>query len=190
MQNTNLKPRKSANINFTGHHLDVKPLIEELAATNEWNKYVGRLNHPQSPHRDTDDIWLRYAQENLTKPDEKVTGPHESVWYPSCEVLPSAKVLAQTLFDMVGGKQFGGCLIIRVPPGKQVYTHVDRAWHATHYEKIVVQIAGNRETEFSFEDGGLSPIEGEVYWADNYWPHWLINHSAEPWINLTVNYRR
>lgn len=170
---------------------DVVPLAEELDAHPElWNDYKGRLNNPASPHRDSDDIWLRFAKDNLDDKDHKVDGPHESVWFPASETLPAAKSLAIRMFEMTGASQLGGVLIIRVPPGKQIYPHVDRAWHAMHYEKFAVQISGNEQQQFAFEDGALSAKSGESYWLDNYFPHWVTNPTPDPWINMTVCYRR
>jgi hypothetical protein len=182
--------RDSAHIGLLPYRFDVRPVQEELQAHPElWNEYKGRLNHPQSPHRHTDDIWLRFAEENLGKPLERVLGPHKSVWYPAADVLPSAKALAIEMFESVNGREFGGVLIIRVPPGKEIYPHVDRAWHAEYYQKIAVQIVGNARQEFAFEDGSLSALPGTAYWLDNSFLHWVLNPTPEPWINMTVCYR-
>lgn len=168
----------------------VAPLKAELEAHPElWNQYKGRLNHPLSPHRHTDDIWLRFAEENLGKPDERVMGPHKSVWYPSSHVLSAGRALAEEMYHFVHGKEFGGVLIIRVPPGKEIYRHVDAGWHAAHYSKIAVQIEGDPEQEFAFEDGSISALPGESYWLDNSHPHWVTNPTSKPWINMTVCYR-
>ena len=169
---------------------DVAPLVAELAAGPElWNQYKGRLNHPQSPHRHTDDIWLRFAKENLGRPEERVMGPHESVWYPVCTDLRAGRALAEEMFRFVEGKQLGGVLIIRIPPGKEIYPHIDAGWHAAFYKKIAVQISGDPEQEFAFEDGSLRALPGESYWLDNSHPHWVTNPTPKDWINMTVCYR-
>lgn len=179
------------HIGFYGCRFEVGPLIDELVAHPElWNQYKGRLNHPMSPHRHTDDIWIRFAKENLDKPDERVMGPHESVWYPSCHDIPAAKALAEDMYEFVDGKELGGVLIIRVPPGKEIYPHVDLGWHAAYYQKIAVQISGDTEQEFAFEDGSLRALKGESYWLDNSHLHWVKNPTEKDWINMTVCYRK
>jgi Aspartyl/Asparaginyl beta-hydroxylase len=179
-----------SHIGLLHKKFNVQPIITELAAHTElWNQYKGRLNHPKSPHRHTDDIWLRFAKDNLGNPDERVMGPHESVWYPASDTLPAAKKLAEEMYSYVNGKQLGGVLIIRIPPGKEIYPHQDLGWHAQHYSKIAVQISGDPEQEFSFEDGSLSALPGESYWLDNAHPHWVTNQTPVDWINMTVCYR-
>jgi hypothetical protein len=179
------------HIGLYDRKFDVAPIAQELDAHPElWNQYTGRLSHPQSPHRDTDDIWLRFAKENLNKPDERVMGPHESVWFPASNDLSRAKGLAEEMFDFVAGATMGGVLIIRVPAGKAIYPHVDTGWHALHYQKIAVQISGDPHQSFAFEDGGLSARAGEAYWLDNSHPHWVTNPTSKDWINMTVCYRK
>ena len=179
-----------SHIGVLPQRFNVEPLRQALLAHPElWNQYKGRLNHPESPHRDTDDIWMRFAKENLGHPDERVMGPHESVWYPASETLSAGRALAERMYHYVEGKEFGGVLIIRVPPGRQIYRHVDLGWHAAHYQKIAVQIEGHPDQEFAFEDGSLSALSGECYWLDNSFPHWVTNPTSKDWINMTVCYR-
>lgn len=181
----------SAHIGLTEHRFDIDPIRAELDAHPElWNEYKGRLNHPRSPHRHTDDIWLRFAEENLNDKEGKVDGPHKSVWYPASDALPETKKLALKMFELMDGKELGGILVIRVPPGKEIYKHVDGGWHAQYYEKFAVQISGDPWQEFAFEDGGLSAKSGESYWLDNSFPHWVLNPTMRPWINMTVCYRK
>jgi hypothetical protein len=178
------------HIGLYDRKFDVSPVMQEIEAHPElWNQYKGRLNHPQSPHRDTDDIWIRFAKENLEKPEERVMGPHESVWYPASETLSRTKRLAQEMFDFVDGETMGGVLIIRVPSGKAIYPHVDLGWHAAHYRKIAVQLSADVGQSFTFEDGGLNARAGESYWLDNSHPHWVTNPTPKDWINMTVCYR-
>ena len=185
--NAMLKPE---HIGLQSQKFNVRGVQAELALHPElWNEYRGRTNHPQSPHRGTDDIWLRFAEDNLNDPDARVMGPHKSVWYPSANQLPLAKSLAMKMFDLVKGKEMGGVLIIRIPPGKEIYPHVDSAWHAEYYNKIAIQIEGNAKQEFAFEDGCLSALPGQMYWLDNSYLHWVTNPTQKDWINMTVCYR-
>jgi hypothetical protein len=179
-----------AYIGLYPQRFNVEPLRAALLAHPElWNQYKGRLNHPQSPHRYTDDIWMRFAKENLDHPDDRVMGPHESVWYPASEILASGKDLAERMYRYVEGKELGGVLIIRVPAGSRILPHVDLGWHAAYYQKIAVQIEGHPQQEFAFEDGSLSAMSGESYWLNNAYPHWVTNPTLRDWINMTVCYR-
>src|SRR5215469_9044648 len=99
----------SAHIRLTSHRFNVEAIQQELAEHPKlWNEYKGRLNHPLSPHRHTDDIWLRFAQDNLGDRNRKVEGPHTSVWYPASDQLPLIKKLALEMYQLIEGKQLGG----------------------------------------------------------------------------------
>jgi hypothetical protein len=59
--------------------LDVIPLLNALAQRPElWNENTLRTTHPQSPHQQTDDIWLLFNR----IPDD----PSEVI--DDCEVIP------------------------------------------------------------------------------------------------------
>jgi Aspartyl/Asparaginyl beta-hydroxylase len=167
--------------------VDVGALQQELADA-PWDEHRWRTEHPRSPHREISDIWVRYNTiQNL--------GPHFNdehipVWYPVAERLPSARALAEMLFESMGARQLGAVLITRIPPGGQVYPHVDSGWHAATFEKFAVQVKGNSRQSFCFEDSQLSPEEGEIYQFDNSKPHWVLNPSGEDRITLIVCLRR
>lgn len=177
------------NISLLEARLDVSPLAADLVAHPEvWNEYRWRTQHPQSPHREVDDIWVRFnAIENL---GPHFNDPHEAVWYPVVEKIPSVKALSADVLRIVGGKILGGILITRVPAGKQVYPHVDFGWHALSHDKFAVQIAGNTDQAFCFHDERLSALPGELYQFNNQVPHWVVNDSEEDRVTLIVCVRR
>lgn len=177
------------NIQLLPKRFDIAPLRAELSAHPEvWNQHRWRTEHPRSPHREVDDIWVRYNTiENL---GPHFNDPHEAVWYPVVEKIPAAKVLAESVLTEVGEKGLGGVLITRVPAGKQVYPHVDQGWHAVSHDKYAVQIAGNADQSFCFEDATLSALPGELYQFNNQAPHWVLNPTTEDRITLIVCVRR
>jgi hypothetical protein len=168
---------------------DVAPLTHELDAHSDlWGQHKWRTEHPQSPHREARDIWLRYAP--LRNLGPHFNDPHESEWYPAIAKLPAARVLAEDMFERVNGETLGGVLLTKVPAGSQVYPHADRGWHAEHYEKFAIQVAGNKEQFFCYGDGCLSPETGESFWFENQSPHWVVNESGEDRITLICCIRR
>ena len=177
------------NIHLLPHRFDVSSLAQQLAAHPEvWNEYRWRTEHPRSPHREIDDIWARYnAPENV---GSRFNEPHEAVWYPVVEKLPALRPLVFDVMRTVEGEHLGGVLITRVPAGKQVYPHVDQGWHALHYRKFAVQIAGNVEQSFCFENEGLSALPGELYEFNNQAPHWVVNPTPEARVTLICCIRR
>jgi hypothetical protein len=177
------------NIRLLAERFDVLPLIQQLYEHPDlWDRYPWRTEHPKSPHREVSDIWVRYnAIENM---GPHFNEPHVAVWYPVCEVLPAAKQLALEVKEAFGAHALGGVLLTRIPASKQVYPHADGGWHATHYEKVAVQIAGNERQAFCFDGSSVSALPGESYLFNNQAPHWVRNDSDEDRITLICCIRR
>lgn len=145
-----------------------------------WNLNPGRTAHPNSPHREVDDIWVRYG-DDYTK-----DGQHESVWLDAATHLPDAKFHARAIMSLVGGDALGGVLITRIPPGKQVYPHIDQGWHAKYYDKFALQIAGHPQQAFCYEDGSHVSATGDLFWFHNQASHWVTNDSPCERITMIV----
>lgn len=171
---------------------DVASLVQQLARSPDvWDRYTTRTRRYNTPHGGVSDVWVRYNPwRNFTGDAEAFNGPHESEWYPCVAQIPAAWSIARRLFHAVGGKQLGGVLITRIPAGGEVKPHCDQGWHAEHYEKFAVQLAGNREQAFCFEDGSLSALPGETYTFQNDRLHWVTNPSAEDRMTMIVCIRR
>jgi len=172
---------------------DVTRALSELDAHPElWNQHSLRTRRYQTPHKEVSDIWVRYNDfENLAKDAYAFTQmPHESVWYPCIEAIPRVKELAEEVFDYVHGKELGGVLITRVPPGGSVEPHIDTGWHAGHYEKFAIQLMGNKDQAFCFESDELRPLQGDLYTFDNSKTHWVTNDSNEDRMTLIICIKR
>lgn len=179
------------SIGMIGLRFDTAALQEQLAKHFElWNSITHRTSHPASPHREVDDIWLRYnSLENFHGDMSTFNGPHTSVWYDEAKVFSSAQTYSEVLANHLKAK-LGGVLITRIPSGKQVYPHVDSGWHAGYYEKFIIQIAANHEQSFCYDDGEFKSRTGDCYWFKNNVSHWVKNPSAEDRISLIVCLRR
>jgi len=162
---------------------DMHPLLAELAAHPQaWNEHPARTQSQDSPHREASDIWVRFfPADNLGSTREK-----EVIWYPVAEKLPTARSIAEELMSQFAGLALGGILITKIPPGKRVYPHIDLGWHARTYEKFAVQVRGNWRQAFHFEGESLVTEEGDLFWFDNSYSHWVTNDSDEDRITLIV----
>jgi aspartyl/asparaginyl beta-hydroxylase (cupin superfamily) len=174
------------------HAFDVSTMQAQLAAHAEvWDTIRHRTEHPQSPHREVSDIWVRYNPiENFHGDMQQFNAEHTSQWYPVAEQLPEAVRIADLLMAELQGKFLGAVLITKIPPGKQVYAHVDQGWHARYFEKFAVTIKGDDEQAFFFENEYLVTHPGDLWWFDNSHPHWVSNNSDEDRITLIVCIRR
>lgn len=154
-----------------------------------WNQHRMRTEHQNSPHREADDIWIRYnAIENFTTLED-FNGPHESSWYPAARLLHVEQMVLDVM-RFVNGTRLGGVLITRVPAGKQIYPHRDQGWHASYYEKYAVQIQGNGRQAFYFDDESLVTYPGDLYTFDNSHRHGVKNDTDEDRITMIVCVRR
>lgn len=170
---------------------DVSRLQDQLTYQPElWNTIRHRTEHAQSPHREVSDIWVRYNPiENYEGDMQAFNAQHTPEWYPVATQLPEAMRIATELQQQVMG-QLGAVLITKIPAGKQVYPHIDQGWHARHFEKFAVQVKGNSEQAFHFTDEDLVTRDGDLFWFDNAYPHWVTNESSQDRITLIVCIRR
>ena len=172
---------------------DISDALGQIQASpTVWNRYRDRLDRYGSPHSRVDDIWVRYNDPALMGVNREAffQGEHESVWYPVADEIPAVRALARRLFKDVRGQRLGGVLITRIPPGGRVEPHIDGGWHAGFYEKFAIQLQGNKEQAFCFEDSQLSAMPGESYIFDNSKLHWVTNDSDTDRMTLIVCIKR
>lgn len=170
----------------------VAEAARELDACSAWDLHTDRTARYGTPHEDVSDIWLRFRDLSEMGEDKVAffNGPHASTWYPCAKELPAVVELAGKVFRDVGGKELGGVLITRIPPGGEVKPHIDGGWHAGYYEKFAVQIKGNERQAFCFEGVELSATPGQCYSFDNSKLHWVVNDSEHERMTLIVCIRR
>jgi hypothetical protein len=160
--------------------VNVQPMLWALQANPQlWNVHSERTKSENSPHREVDDIWVRYQAPPLAE------GDHESVWYPAADVLP-VKEIVYALMSDVKGERLGGVLITRIPAGCQCYRHVDEGWHAKYYNKYAIQIASAPGQAFCFDYEQLESVPGDVYEFDNSFSHWVENPTKYDRITMIV----
>lgn len=161
--------------------INVAPLLWALQANPQlWNEKKSRTESVDSPHYGLDDIWVRYAADDVNG-----SQPHDSIWHECADLLPIKNMVMQ-LFTAVGGTRLGGVLITRIPAGKECKPHTDPGWHARYYEKYAIQIQSAPGQKFCFDGESLEPIPGDVYWFDNAFTHWVINPTQYDRITMII----
>lgn len=175
-------------IKYLASGFNVDDSLSEIAKHPElWNQYTMRTVAPNTPHSRVDDIWIRYNDWSNFHGDRiKFNEEHESVWYHAVEKLPSVKKLVMDVMAYVQGERLGGVFITCIPPHEYVDRHKDGGWHATYYDKFVVQLAGNADQAFCFDGIELRSDEGDLYTFDNSKEHWVINDSEDYRISLII----
>lgn len=198
--NGRLVPKK--DFTLVGVGFDVLPYMAQLNAHPElWEQVrdfrkIPRYNGELSPHRESQDIWVRHQNyENLGAYDteegrESIMKPEISEWYPEAKKLPAAIDMAEAVCRHLSAIQLGGSYVIRIPAGKKVYPHTDWSWHSTYYNKYMVILKTQPGVVFGWEESGnLIPMVGDLWNFENDTNHWVYNDSDEDSLIATFSVR-
>lgn len=155
-----------------------------------WNENTLRTSHPMTPHKQVDDIWIRFN--DLSEYEEKVErviDEHESIWYPATYELPAVRPIVFGLMARVEGERLGRVLITRLAPGKRIDPHEDGGSHAAYYERYHCVLQSFPGSIFRCGQEQVQMRAGEVWWFNNAIEHEVINNSADDRIHLIVDIR-
>jgi hypothetical protein len=172
-----------------GSGMNVGTLLFQMALHQElWNQNLERIDFKGSPHRETQDIWLRYHDKERAVKGEK--GWHDEqypIWYPGAYALPAVKPMLLNLMASVGGESLHGALIYKIPPGKKIYPHTDPGWHVNYTDKFNIYLQSDPKTVFNYPRHGeqMRTNTGDVYWFRNDVEHEVINEGDSDHIVLT-----
>ena len=182
------------NFRLVTDGIDVAPLLSDLDAHPElWGQNPDRGDQSVSPHREMQDIWLRFRARDELNDRSRFWEPHDGVWYPGWHELPSTRPIVFDLMRRLEAVHLGGILITRIPAGKQIYPHHDRGgWHAAFYDtKVYVPLRAPAECINIAEPERVVMRAGEAWWFDNSVVHSVENHSpTEDRISLIVTMRQ
>ena len=172
--------------------IDVAEAHSEILSVGDkwWNAHPERTSSKESPHREIDDIWLRYQSRQELLVGSSQMEPHESVFYPAWEDFPAIQSIVFDVMRFSRATRLGGILLTKIPAGKMCYPHTDNGWHAKYYEKFAVQIRASHGQAFCFDDGRFESITGDLYTFDNHVGHWVENPTDEDRITLIICIRR
>ncbi len=184
----------SQHMRFIRHISATQPILDELDNQPElWNFYNFRTQfYPNSPHRYVSDIWLRYrdyADFNKDDPVEFGNNPDANYenWYGIAYLLPHVMQMIHNLVITENIERLGGCLITKIPPGKMVYPHVDKSYHAEFYkDKYLLLLQGDIQQAFCFDGEMHKGNAGDLFWFENQSEHWVENNSDIPRISLLI----
>ena len=182
------------NMVDTGLFVDVSK-INSFIADNDylWNKFKYRTESSMSPHREVDDIWVRYNDIKNYNPNNPLAfhDRHDSVFYINDDKfkdeLSKISRLICERFES-SSTEFGGILITRIPAGKQVYRHNDdHSWHATYYkDKYLIPLESNDNQSFNFDGEKVITPVGHIFSFNNLVDHWVLNDSSQPRVSLII----
>ena len=172
--------------------INVAPLANALARQSRlWNRHSLRTTFEASPHREADDIWLRFN--DLTQyADGALLGladDCEAIWYEGIYQLPQARDLIFELMAAVQGERLGRVMITRLKPGAKIYPHEDMGAPALYYDRHHIVINNAPGSIFRIGDEVVTMKPGEVWWINNTIEHEVVNNSSEDRIVMIVDIR-
>lgn len=180
------------NFQLIAAGIDIVPLLHAIQLQpGLWNQNTLRTTHELTPHKQVDDIWLRF--QDLTPYKENVGGvldEHESIAYPAWNLLPQARGMVFDLMRRVEGVRLGRVLVTRVAPGKCIEPHVDGGSHAAYYSRYHVVLQSLPGSLFHCGDETVNMRAGEVWHFDNAVEHSVQNNSADDRIHLIVDIKQ
>jgi len=193
---------KKRDFNLISTGFEVGTYLSQLSNHPElWDhgrdfRKIPRYGGELSPHRDSQDIWVRHQNyESFGEYDKEVGKkslmiPTISEWYPESLNLPAAKDMAQEVCKTLGAIQMGGSYLIRLDAGKKVHPHRDFSWHSTYYNKYMVILKTQDGVVFGWEgSGNLIPETGDLWNFENDTVHWVNNDSDSDMIIATFSVR-
>lgn len=168
--------------------IDVIPLLNALAQRPElWNEYTLRTDHPESPHRDADDVWVMFNE----VPDDPaaVVDDIDVIPYPAWREIPLLRPLVLDLMRRVEGVRLGRVIISRLGPGATIPEHVDQGAPATYYTRYHLALQSSPGANNISGGETVCYRPGEFWWFDNRAPHSVVNNSADDRIVIIMDVR-
>lgn len=168
-------------------NLDVLPLLLAVRRRPElWGQDRVRAEFDQSPHREVDDILLRFSDTGAANiGDELICNDTEAM-----RMLPQARPLIYWLMARVEGDMLGRVLITRLAPGKQIYPHSDVIGkYANTMSRFHIPLQSEPGCLFRAGNEQVSMYPGEAWDFNAHAEHEVINNSAVDRIHLIVDIR-
>lgn len=193
------------NFQLLAQGLDVGGLLLALQRKDYlWNQYGVRTWHPESVHREIDDIVLRYNTfDGRPAPIgddflEAVCSRIEVENYPAWDELPEALGLIFPLMMRTSGLHLGRVFISRLRPGAAIPPHSDRIKPAEdtyptrkipaiYYNRYQIILQAAPGCMFASGDEQVYMRPGEAWLFRNQLIHEVVNNSADDRIVLVVD---
>lgn len=166
-------------------NIPVIPLLNALAVNGDlWNEHSLRTTHPDSPHGQTDDIWVMFN--DIPHLPASVVDDCEVMPYRAWTVLP-IRELVMDLMRLVGGVRLGRVIISRLPPGCEISVHVDQGAPATYYRRYHLAIQSNPGALNYSGSECMQYRMGDFWWFDNRAEHRIVNNSDDDRIVVVMD---
>lgn len=171
--------------------IDPAPALAEIDAQPElWGADTARTAAPNSPHAQSQDIFLRFrAKSELQDPDD-YGAPHFAEFWPAWSKLPALHPIVFNLMRQVSAVYLGGILMTRIPAGAAILSHVDRGWHPEFMNRKAYVILRANAACINFCGGEVAVMEpGSAWLFRNDIEHSVENRGQTERIAMIVTMR-
>jgi hypothetical protein len=167
--------------------IETSTLNVALKTCNFWNMNDSRVAFKGSPHREAEDIWLRFCDVDKHQDLEGVLDDVDVVSFQPYHQLPQAKQLIFALMATVQGERLGRAVIAKLPTGKRIYPHADKGKCAEYYNRYHIVLQSGPGCLFRCDDEEVQMKTGEIWWFNNKKEHLVINNSSDDRVHLIVD---
>lgn len=155
-----------------------------------WNSNDLRTKYPNSPHKDADDIWLRFNdKKDYGDNPQRVMDDVECVNYEAWVKLPQAHEIIFNLMRFVRGVRLGRVVITRLAAGRIITPHKDGGKYAEYYDRYHCILQNFPGSIFRGGKESLVMKNGEIYWFNNLEEHEIKNYSSDDRITMIIDIR-
>lgn len=152
-----------------------------------WNANALRQEFDNSPHKEAEDIWLRF---NADPSVESCGDDLEAVNYPAWDALPMARPLVFNLMRYVEAERLGRVMITKLAPGAQILPHADiLGGYAHYYTRYHVVLQGLPGSLFHCGDETVNMRTGDIWHFNAHAVHSVVNNSADDRVHMLCDMR-
>ena len=171
--------------------IDTQKLLDVIISKPHlWNQNTLRTNHPLTPHKEVDDILLRFNPTEGKTADEIRNGLECIEYPPYKELDPFARELVELSMDIAETPNIGRCVITKIQPGRRIISHVDRDNHSLYYSRIHLCVFGTDGNLFFCGHEGVTMRTGELWWFNNKLPHHCENTGQQDRIHIIMDVKK
>lgn len=174
-----------------GEKMDTLPMLHALQRNSGlWNQDRLRATFNGSPHKEVDDIWVKFLAPGTT--EEAAGNDITSEWYPSYDVLRACKDLILPVMRRVEAYSLERVFFSRLAPGAQISLHKDTKGAYANLPDIAryhIVIQGLPGSVFICGDEQVNMRTGEVWWFRHGEGHGVRNASQADRIHLIADMR-
>jgi hypothetical protein len=147
-----------------------------------WNEATFRQEHPLSPHKKTESIYLRWPKDYTA---------YAALYARDYEDKPALRlpIFSSLLLSVekLIGKSAQRAMIVRLNPNGYISSHIDQGPHAAATDRFHCAIQTNQGSWLKSGDEKIIVLPGEVYWFDKHAMHEAENTGTTPRVHLIVD---